>query len=438
MTSGDTHEKTMKLINDNNRFGMEEGQIIVAQQEKVPAIDNNNGRFATSGSNPYELDTKPHGHGDVHLLLHSTGTAAKWNQEGRKWIVFFQDTNGLVIRSVAAALGVSAKNNFALNSLTVPRKPGEPVGGICKLVKSGSNDKESSLTINVEYNQLDPLLRATVSPEGDVADSSGFSPYPGNINVLIFNCPSYDGVLQKSGGNIPEFVNPKYADDNKTVFKKPTRLECMMQDFPKLFDSSHSVGFTQIERWLSFSAVKNNPKDALGKYNKTGFAESASTGEASEYYFSRRVLNRHGVSIEEDGQLVEYGGIPTMTGAKVVLCPSFGTTSAEIKSKFPTPGDVFISPTSSLVLDGSNIVIKSLNLNGAMIINAVDGAEVIVENAVVTNDGWTFEPVAFEDGKYEEKYRIRGYKPSERNNEQVYNITSTGKYIIDGNGLRSL
>ena len=149
-------------------------------------------------------------------------------------------------------------------------------------------------------------------------------------------------------------------------------------------------------------------------------------------------MNRHGVSIEEDGQLVEYGGIPTMTGAKVVLCPSFGTTSAEIKSKFPTPGDVFISPTSSLVLDGSNIVIKSLNLNVAMIINAVDGAEVIVENAVVTNDGWTFEPVAFEDGKYEEKYRIRGYKPSERNNEQVYNITSTGKYIIDGNGLRSL
>jgi hypothetical protein len=28
---------------------------------------------------------------------------------------------------------------------------------------------------------------------------------------------------------MPEFVNPKYADDERTVFKKPTRLECMMQ-----------------------------------------------------------------------------------------------------------------------------------------------------------------------------------------------------------------
>ena len=40
--------------------------------------------------------------------------------------------SGLVFRAVPAALGVSAKNGFAVNSVTVPRKPGEAVGGICK------------------------------------------------------------------------------------------------------------------------------------------------------------------------------------------------------------------------------------------------------------------------------------------------------------------
>ncbi len=30
-----------------------------------------------------------------------------------------------------------------------------------------------TLTINVEYNQLDPLLRATVNKDGDVNDASG-------------------------------------------------------------------------------------------------------------------------------------------------------------------------------------------------------------------------------------------------------------------------
>lgn len=35
-------------------------------------------------------------------------------------------------------------------------------------------------------------------------------------------------------GVVVEFVNPKYKAGSRTEFKKPTRLECMMQDFPKL------------------------------------------------------------------------------------------------------------------------------------------------------------------------------------------------------------
>lgn len=110
-------------------------------------------------------------------------------------------------------------------------------------------------TINVEYNQLDPLLRASGSGEGDVNDSTGFSPYPGNINQLLFRLDAYVKVLERTKGVMvsssttcsvliphfltiltspsttlqPEFVNPKYKDAEKTVFKKPTRLECMMQ-----------------------------------------------------------------------------------------------------------------------------------------------------------------------------------------------------------------
>ena len=99
----------------------------------------------------------------------------------------------------------------------------------------------SSLTINVEYNQLDPLLRATINKEGDVNDAtgicvcvdynqtphsemqvnplhspllcSGWSPFPGNINQLVLKLSSYVEQLQKTGGVISEFVNPKYKCD---------------------------------------------------------------------------------------------------------------------------------------------------------------------------------------------------------------------------------
>ena len=39
-----------------------------------------------------QVQTKPHGHGDVHGLLHSSGLAAKWQQGGFKWVCFFQVT----------------------------------------------------------------------------------------------------------------------------------------------------------------------------------------------------------------------------------------------------------------------------------------------------------------------------------------------------------
>ena len=35
------------------------------------------------------------------------------------------------------------------------------------------------MTISVEYNQLDPLLRATGGGQGDVNNEDGWSPYPG-------------------------------------------------------------------------------------------------------------------------------------------------------------------------------------------------------------------------------------------------------------------
>lgn len=41
----------------------------------------------------YKVLEKPHGHGDVHLLLHQSGLAKKWHDAGKKWVVFFQVTS---------------------------------------------------------------------------------------------------------------------------------------------------------------------------------------------------------------------------------------------------------------------------------------------------------------------------------------------------------
>jgi UDP-sugar pyrophosphorylase len=81
-----------------------------------------------------------------------------------------QDTNALVFRALLAALGLSAANDYDMNSLAVPRKAKEAIGAITRLTKA---DGSGAMTVNVEYNQLDPLLRSTINKDGDVNDESG-------------------------------------------------------------------------------------------------------------------------------------------------------------------------------------------------------------------------------------------------------------------------
>jgi len=113
--------------------------------------------------------------------------------------------------------------------------------------------------------QLGPLLKSLGFKHGDVADATGKSPFPGNINQLVFNLKTYTETLARTGGVMGEFVNPKYKDDARVEFKKPTRLECMMQDFAKTMHEGTKVGFTTSASWIGYSPAKNSIAEGLKK-----------------------------------------------------------------------------------------------------------------------------------------------------------------------------
>lgn len=56
-----------------------------------------------------------------------------------------------MFRAYPSVLGVSKKYDLEMNSITVPRKPGEAIGGIMNLE---NKDKGVNMTLNVEYNQI--------------------------------------------------------------------------------------------------------------------------------------------------------------------------------------------------------------------------------------------------------------------------------------------
>jgi len=424
MTSEDTHNRTLAALAENHHYGLRPGQVHLLKQELVPAICDNQGRLAQT--EPFRLDMKPHGHGDVHMLLHGSGLAAELSAEGIEYFAFIQDTNGQVFNALPAALGVSIDQDYDFNSLAVNRVPGEAVGGLARLVKRGQ-----AMTLNVEYNQLDPLLRATVNPGGDVAGENGFSIFPGNINVLLVRAEPYVRVLKETRGIIAEFVNPKYTDAGRGSFKKPTRLETLMQDLPRLFHNGERVGVTIFERAWCFSPNKNKAADAAAKHAAGGPPESAATAE-SDFYRAGRLRVRAAVIevIDEPGQLIQ--GIPYTDGPRILLRPSFAMTLAEGREKLT--GGSFSGP-STLILDGAGIRLQDVSLRdgAALVVKACAGAIVHITGSLQGAPGISLQllsPDEMNDPDIHTTLKMRGYRYIDEG-VQVHHFDKPGVYELD-------
>lgn len=293
------------------------------------------------------------------------------------------------------------------------------------------------MTINVEYNQLDPLLRTQGDCKGDVADETGFSPFPGNANNLVLEMQAYAKTLRgEDQGVVVEFVNPKYKDESRTVFKKPTRLECMMQDIPKLYQKEMgdqaNIGFTMFDRWFTFSPAKNALEAGIEAVKKGSTAPGTmSSAESDKYIQNQRKLKYAGmdVPVTTENSLVTVGGIPVTPGPRVYLGSSFAITQEELISKISSGK---ISKRSSLVLNGNGITIKDMDLDGALVINACDGADVIIDGLEVKNKGWDLLEIP-DGGNVPETVSIRGYT-MEKLETAEYNIENPGNYIIGKDG----
>eukprot|EP00899_Mesostigma_viride_P007455 jgi/Mesvir1/16710/Mv15101-RA.1 len=424
MTSDDTHARTLICLETHNYFGMDKSMLTLMKQEKVACLSDNDAHIALEPHDKYAIQTKPHGHGDVHSLLYHEKLLEKWHTGGYRWVVFFQDTNALIFKAVPSALGVSKELDFEVNSLAVPRKAKEAIGAIAEL----HHVDGSKMTINVEYNQLDPLLRATVNPEGDVNDpSTGLSPYPGNINQLVFKLDPYIKTLARTHGMIQEFVNPKYKDATKTVFKASTRLECMMQDYPKSLPHDARVGFTVSDVWVAYSPVKNSPDEAIAKVNSGLPPHSAASGELDQYIANCKVLGMLGATIGQPSKAT-FNGIAYEVPPRVVLSPSFALTYTALKSKVNASG-LKLATDSTLVIDGPGITIDSLEVEGTLVIRAVPGANVKVSGLKVKNAGWHLEAVNKDDEKFAEDLRVRGFQVIRKEGREL-KFDTPGDYVV--------
>lgn len=453
MTSGDTHVRTLRLL---NLLDPQMPNLRVLKQEQVFCFSDNAAHLAVDQYG--KLLRKPHGHGDVHSLIYTAtvkdgvvvpsavpgGAAAGaavevtpkrgflatcedymkplvdvWLSAGYESIAFMQDTNACATITIPISLAISNKHDLDMNFTCIPRRPKETIGLLCR-VKKGSD--EPWMIANVEYNVFAEVARTLTAEGGDTASpKSEYSPFPGNINTLVYNLPSYAEVLRKSHGTVPEFINPKYSDDTRRNFKKPARIESLMQDIALLFrEDEYRVGGTVFERF-SYQPVKNSLEGAAALVDQGNAPYCAATGEADFYEMQRRRLKAVGVPLS-------YSSEPEVTVADdkvhcrlfpiIVLdaqCATSGTLEA-LAHVFPTPERVDIDQRSTLIVHG-RVVIESLQLRGALTIRGpTDPAAppLIVRDVSVRNAGWAVHPLPSiyggGDAHLSEVDRIRGFE----------------------------
>ena len=369
MTSDDTHNQTISLLKENNNFGMRPDQITIVKQDKLPAIVDNECHLALE-EDKFLLETKPHGHGDIHYLLYKSGKAKQWVQEGKKYMVQFMDTNVLAFNCIPASIGASLKYDFDVNSIAVPRRAKDVIGIICQLI----NKNGKSYVQNVEYNLVDSLLKDRYNGKGDVPNDKGLCDFPGNLNVIVFKLKPYLNIIEETKGLVPEFVNPKYADETRTKFKHPTRLECLMQDIPKLVKHGEKVGYTYFDRWFCFSACKNNIVDACEKLRNNETGESAFTVERDIFDYNVRIMRDIIGKLEvvkngPDNELV-IEGYHVKFGPKIIIFPSFAPTITELREKLMhMKSGIKLTNTSTLILKNDITLDEGIDLDGYLVVD---------------------------------------------------------------------
>ena len=403
MTSADTHNETISLINSHNNYGMKPGQISIVKQNKIPAILDNECHLALQ-HDKFLIETKPHGHGDIHYLLYQSGKVKKWLDMGKKYMVQFMDTNILAFNCIPASIGASIKFNYDVNSVVVPRRPKDAIGAIFRI-----NRKDGTSSIqNVEYNLIDPLLKDNYNGKGDIANDEGFCDFPGNLNVLVFKLNSYMRILEKTQGLVPEFINPKYQDESRIKFKSTTRLECLMQDLPKLLKNGETIGYTYFERWFCFSACKNNLKDAIEKLKKNETGESAFTVERDIFKTNERILDEICSKLEviktEPENEINFGDVKIKFGPKIIIYPSYAPTISELKLKMDKMKQgIKMTNNSILILKNDINIEQGIDLDGFLKVDKDEKDLIICKN----KKRFIYSLLKNDEGKDYEK--LRGY-----------------------------
>ena len=100
---------------------------------------------------------------------------------------------------------------------------------------------------------------------------------------------------------MPEFVNPKYADDARTALKTSARLECLMQNVAWMYPPEAPIGYVLYPPTYGYYPCKNDIATAAALSAGGLPPYAAATAEFAVYNahaVRRRISNQSRVNLD--------------------------------------------------------------------------------------------------------------------------------------------
>lgn len=217
-------------------FGRDPSSIRIFLQPSVPVIAQNG---AWSILQPYVLNLKPSGHGVLWKLAEDQGIFKWFYEQQREFSIIRQINNpvGGTDQNLFALTGLGCDLRKAFGFLSCPRYV-HASEGMNILIEEKLEKNLSSYTIsNIEYTDF---IKKGIEDE-PVSESSEFSLFPANTNILFAHLPEIEKALKKCA--IPGLlVNLKktapVVNENGTIVELPaSRLESTMQNIADFIPS---------------------------------------------------------------------------------------------------------------------------------------------------------------------------------------------------------
>lgn len=326
MTSEDTHAKTVEFL---SKFSYQDYvDLHIEMQDKVPSLADLDANLDVNEE--WVMQTKPHGHGDVHFLVKQSGILDRWAADGVRYVYFIQDTNPFSLASLPVVLGNALRHNHLLSFVGIKRKSAEPIGALVV--------DEKGAICNVEYNVFDNFFKT--GGRAEEKDSEGYGVYPGNINVFLMEMEEYRRILGTIA-SMKEFINIKFDKADPKKIASSWRVECLMQDISFSISDPKRINVAFFDRKMAFTTCKNNVAAGKLASAKGLSSETIMQCENDLYFRNLTVLRYCGVEhssenlsrslqkLEDSERSIE--DIKLVMTPRVFIDPSFGVLLRDIK-----------------------------------------------------------------------------------------------------------